>query len=184
VLKYRKQKSKNQQFRLDDINFIEFNNEKMDSEVVDAEGNAVGWEYSALYNILSNRKYLFAIFWEDEKGSIFKGCQLWGMPDSDIEIVRSVWSKTKNIVREGIEFTIKETTVENNLPGIGDNGIFHIRPHAQKSYYEFLDGTKKGSGSVSDSDLLPDGTRMTRQAYWLNRSYIDNHIVPDLRKEY
>jgi hypothetical protein len=70
------------------------------------------------------------------------------------------------------------------LPGIGDNGIFHIRPHAQKSYYEFLDGTKKGSGSVSDSDLLPDGTRMTRQAYWLNRSYIDNHIVPDLRKEY
>lgn len=188
VLKYRKQKGKNQQFRLDDINFIEFDNEKMDDEIIDEYGNPVGWEYSALYGMLHDRKYLFAVFWEDENGCVFKGSQLWGMPDDDIESVRQVWTRTKAIVRNGVDFTFEhkgeKIIVENDLPGIKDNGIFHIRPHAQKSYYEFTDGTKIGSGSVKDSDLLPDGTRMTRQAYWLNRSYIDEQIEKSLRKEY
>ena len=187
-MKYRKQKSKNQQFRLDDINFIEFNNEKMDNEILDEEGNPIGWEYSELYSMLNDRKYLFAVFWEDENGSVFKGSQLWGMSDDDIEIVRDVWTRTKIIVKNGIDFVVKhkgqKIVVENNLPGIGDNGIFHIRPHAQKSYYEFPDGTKIGSGSITDSDLLPNGIRMTKQAYWLNRSYIDAQIISDLRMEY
>lgn len=188
VLKYRKQKGRNQQFRLDDINFIEFNNEKMDNEIIDEEGNPVGWEYSALYSMLNDRKYLFAVFWEEDNGSVFKGSQLWGMSDDDIEIVRNVWVKTKDIVRKGIDFTIQHKganiRVENNLPGIKDNGIFHIRPHAQKSYYQFADGTTIGSGSVSDSDLLPNGERMTKQAYWLNRSYIDEQISIGLKREY
>lgn len=188
VIKYRMQKSKNQQFRLDDINFIELDNEKMDNEVLDEDGNPIGWESSALFRMLNDRKYLFVIFWEDDKGSVFKGCQLWGMPDNDIEVVREVWNRTKKIVRHGIDFTIKhkgETfVVENNLPGMSDNGIFHIRPHARKSYYIFSDGRKLGSGNLSDSDLLPNGIRMTKQAYWLNRSYIDEQIASDLRKSY
>lgn len=106
----------------------------------------------------------------------------------DIEIVRDVWIRTKKIVRDGIDFNVKEkgskVVVENNLPGMSDNGIFHIRPHAQKAYYEFPDGRTIGSGSIADSDLLPDGTRMTKQAYWLNRSYIDSQLVSDLRMDY
>lgn len=188
ILKYRKQKGKNQQFRLDDINFTEFDNEKMDDEILDEDGNPAGWENSALYKMLNDRKYLFVVFWEDERGSVFKGSQLWGMPDDDIEIVRDVWIRTKKIVRDGIDFNVKEkgskVVVENNLPGMSDNGIFHIRPHAQKAYYEFPDGRTIGSGSIADSDLLPDGTRMTKQAYWLNRSYIDSQLVSDLRMEY
>ena len=188
ILKYRKQKGKNQEFRLDDINFIDLDNEKFDDEILDEYGNPIGWEYSELYRMLNNRKYLFAVFWEEEHGSVFKGCQIWGMPDKDIETVRTVWGKTKKIVREGIELNVKEKggklVVENNLPGISDNGIFHIRPHAQKAYHELADGTKIGSGSISDSALLPNGTRMARQSYWLNRSYIDSQISPELRKEY
>lgn len=188
ILKYRKAKNRNQQFRLEDVNFMEFDNEKMDEEILDDEGNPIGWEYSTLYSLLHDRKYLFAIFWEDESGSIFKGSQIWGMPDNDMDIVRNVWSRTKKIVRDGIDLTIKDRgskqVVENNLPGIGDNGIFHMRPHAQRAYHEFLDGTKVGSGTVADSDLLPDGRRIVRQSYWLNRSYIDAQIVSDLRMEY
>lgn len=188
ILKYRKAKNRNQQFRLEDVNFMEFDNEKMDEEILDDEGNPIGWEYSTLYSLLHDRKYLFAIFWEDESGSIFKGSQIWGMPDNDMDIVRNVWSRTKKIVRDGIDLTIKDRgskqVVENNLPGIGDNGIFHMRPHAQRAYHEFLDGTKVGSGMVADSDLLPDGRRIVRQSYWLNRSYIDAQIVSDLRMEY
>ena len=72
ILKYRKQKGKNQQFRLDDIDFTEFDNEKMDDEILDEDGNPAGWENSALYKMLNDRKYLFVVFWEDERGSVFK----------------------------------------------------------------------------------------------------------------
>ena len=77
-----------------------------------------------------------------------------------------------------------KTTIENNLPGVSDNGVFHIRPHASKSYYELSDGNKYGSGSVSDSDILPNGERMTKQAYWLNRSYIEEQLDDELVKKY
>ena len=74
--------------------------------------------------------------------------------------------------------------IENNLPGISDNGVFHIRPHANKSYYKLKDGNVYGSGSVSDSDVLPNGERMTKQAYWLNRNYIEKQLDDNLVKKY
>lgn len=189
ILRYRKKKSDNQEFRLEDINFIDLNLEKFDDEITDDEtGEAVGWEYSELYSLLKNRKYLFAVFWETDEGNIFKGCQLWGMPDKDIDCVRPVWNEVKHIIQEGIHFSIvphgKEFRVENNLPGISHNGIFHIRPHASKVYYEFKDGTKFGKGRIGDSDLLPNGERITRQSYWLNRSYIDAQICAELKRNY
>lgn len=188
IIKYRLNKSKNQQFRLDDINFMELDAEPFDADVFDEDGNAVGWESSKVYDLLGNTKYLFAVFWEDENGSIFKGSQLWGMPDNDLEIVRNAWSRTKNVVREGVKLQIepfgKTVRVTNNLPGMSDNGIFHIRPHAEKSYYVFSDGRTFGAGGLSDSTQLPSGERITKQSYWLNRSYIDNQIDKSLKKEY
>ena len=189
ILKYRKEKAKNQQFRLEDVNLIAFDQEKFDRDVIDEEtGEPVGWEDSELYGILKNRKYLFVVFWEDDKGSMFKGCQIWGMPDSDIEIVRDAWNRSKDIVRNGIKLEVvpwgKTSRVNNNLPGMSDNGIFHFRNHANKTYYVLKDGSIRGDGSVGDSDLLPSGERMTRQAYWLNRSYVDRQINDYLRKKY
>lgn len=187
IIKYRKNKKDNQEFRLEDINFIELDNERMDYEIRDDEGNPIGWENSELYEIL-DRKYLFTIFWEEEGGSIFKGSQLWGMPDWDKEVVRKAWNKTKKIVREGVKLKVvhrkKQEIVVNNLPGLSDNGIFHIRPHASKRYYKLADGTEIGNGTISDSDLLPSGERILRQAYWLNRSYIDSQISEKLRRNY
>lgn len=186
VLKYRQKKSLNQQFRLDDIVFKELDKEKFDEEIRDEETNeAIGWEFSKVYDMLHNRKYLFVVFWEDEKGSKYKGCQIWGMPDKDIEKVREVWKRIKNIVRNGIEMWVDERgRVCNNLPGISDNGIFHIRPHASKTYYLFKDGTIHGNGKISDSDIIGLGReeRIARQAYWLNRSYIDQQINKNLRR--
>lgn len=189
ILRYRKQKSKNQEFRLEDINFSELNQECFDADILDEEtGEISGWEYSELYSLLKDRKYLFAIFWETEEGNVFKGCQLWGMPDGDIEKVRLAWNEVKEIVRDGVKMELvpygKSFRVENNLPGISHNGIFHIRPHATKSFYEFRDGSIFGSGAIGDSDLLPSGERITRQAYWLNRSYIDSQINEELKRKY
>ncbi len=152
-------------------------------------GRPIGWEASELYDILKNRKYFFLIFWEDDKGAYFKGCQLWGMPDWDFEVVKDAWTRTKHIIREGVKFTVCEAengsiSVENNLPGISDNGIIHIRPHARKSYYELRDGSRYGSGTLSDTDILPNGERMPRQSFWLNRAYIESQLRPELVKQY
>lgn len=188
ILKYRKMQSNNQEFRLEDVNFLEFNKEPFDEDIVDEYGENIGWEYSTLYDILVNRKYLFAVFWETDEGNIFMGSQLWGMPDKDVETVHVAWSKSKTIVKEGIKLEVvpygKSVRVNNNLPGISDNGVFHFRPHASLAYYQLADGTTIGSGSIGDSDLLPDGRRMTRQAYWLNRTYIDSQIKPELCRIY
>ena len=189
VVKYRKNKGDNQEFRLEDFKFKTLDEEKFDDEVLDEETlEPIGWEYSELYDYLKNRKYLLAVFWEDNKGNIFKGCQLWGMPDKDVEIVHSVWKELKAIVRRGVRLQKKKVggkyIVENNLPGISHNGIFHIRPHANQSYYILSDGSTVGSGRLGDTDILPDGQRMTKQAYWLNRSYIDSQIDANLRRDY
>lgn len=190
IIRFRKEKNKNQQFRLEDFKFAELMAEAFDNEIIDEEtGDPIGWESSALFGLLRDRKYFFLIFWENEEGTVFKGCQVWGMPDSDMEVVRDAWNKTKRILKYGVELTKGvqkngKVIIENNLPGISDNGIFHIRPHASKSYYELKDGETYGSGSVSDSDLLPSGERMTKQAYWLNRSYIEEQLDPDFVKKY
>lgn len=185
IVNYRKSKSHNQQLRLDDVNFLELDNELFDNDVIDEDGNPTGWERSKMYEQLGNTQYLFAIFWETEDGSIFKGSQLWGMPDEDLEIARECWSKLKRIVRAGVELKLDASgRVHNNLPGMSDNGVVHIRPHASKRHYKFEDGTEFGDGGYSDSTPLPNGVRITRQAYWINRSYLDKQIDNSLKMKY
>lgn len=190
IIRFRKKKSDNQEFRIEDFKFSSLADEAFDQDIIDSEtGEAVGWESSELYDLLKNRKYFFLIFWDDENGTLFKGSQLWGMPDNDIETVRKVWNRTKTILKDGVELVPStdskgNISINNNLPGIADNGIFHIRPHANKAYYVLKDGNVYGSGKLSDSDVLPNGERMTKQAYWLNRSYIEKQLNQSLVKTY
>lgn len=189
VIKFRKNKNDNQQFRLEDIDFIELANEESDSlsDYYDDELRH-GWEASQLFSCLADRQYLFMVFWDTDKGRIFKGCQLWGIPDADLEIVHQAWIKTKTILENGVQFSFNfdkngKLSVSNNLPGIADNGVFHIRPHANQSFY-VIDGKSYGNGSLTDTDLLPNGNRMTKQAYWLNRSYVESQLRPELVMKY
>ncbi len=177
VIKFRKEKSKNQQFRLEDITFNDLASEEKDD-----------WEASKLFSYLVDRQYFFMVFWETDEGLIFKGCQLWGISDTDLETVKAAWLKTKEILDVGVEFSIHcdkkgKEFITNNLPGMSDNGVFHIRPHASRSYY-VIGGKKYGNGSESDSDLLPNGDRIVKQAYWLNRSYVESQLHPELVMHY
>ena len=190
IIRFRKDKNKNQQFRIEDFRFADLAAEAFDEDIIDEEtGEPIGWESSELFSLLRNRKYFFLVFWEDDTETIFKGCQVWGMSDADMETVRDAWNRTKRILKYGVELNKLvqkngKVIIENNLPGIGDNGIFHIRPHATKAYYELKNGEIYGSGNVSDSDVLPNGERMTKQAYWLNRSYIEAQLEDGLKKKY
>lgn len=189
IIKYRKNKANNQHLRLEDFKFKDLDEEPFDDEVLDPDTlEPSGWEDSALYDYVKNRKYLFAVFWENDNGNVFKGSQIWGMPDEDVEVVHSAWNRLKKVVRDGVMLRPKRhgngITIKNNLPSISDNGIFHIRPHSNRAFYVLNDGNTYGNGSIADTDELPDGRRLTKQAYWLNRSYVDSQINQSLVKEY
>ena len=107
------------------------------------------------------------------------------MPHEDLyRTVYQGWKRTQDVVKSGV--ILKKVSwgdsyrVQNNLPTSKENRIIHIRPHASKAFYLFEDGTTFGNGSISDSDELPDGRRMTKQSFWLNNSYIIHQLEKGL----
>ncbi len=136
------------------------------------------WEESTLREELESTRYLLVFFRETNDGYILDRCMMWNMPLADIEgFVKSCWEKTRAIVRDGVQLTPEvqrggKTIYRNNLPGIADNPIAHVRNHAHKTAYLLEDGTLIGDIKAHGSKL-PDGRYMTRQSFWLNRAYLE-----------
>ena len=127
------------------------------------------WEESWLRNYFEETKFLFVVFQYKEtkmenpdRKLFFQGITLWNLPMKEIEgRLYQFWFYVKNLINEGIELEpIQQTSriiVKNNLPKPGFNGLCHIRPKAK-------DG--------SDKTSLPDGRMITRQAFWLDNTFI------------
>lgn len=135
------------------------------------------WEESELYNYLAPTKFLFVIFQEDEQGKlIFDRIKFWNIPADDLEEVHRVWNWTSQTIRAGVHLRPTSNGVRNNLPGQADSPVAHVRPHSSLSFYVLEDGTQLGTGTFADASPLPDGRWMTKQCFWLNRSYIADQI--------
>lgn len=136
------------------------------------------WEESELYDELSETKFLLVVY--KKKGDLYylKGAKLWNMPYSDIDNhVRLVWEKTVEVIKDGVQLTIEGDKVRNNFPGMKDNPVAHVRTHANKTFYDFGDGTIMGTGfRTRDANELPDGRWMTNHSFWINKSYMSNII--------
>lgn len=180
----------NQHFRLGDAHFMEIANtpDYYEGTEQDAEGNDVsvirsGWEESELFYLLDELKYLFVIYQETKTGTVYRGSRLWGMSDDDIELAHQDWLDIKKVLSEGVSLNRvpwgSGERTENNLPGVEESRIIHLRPHGDKSFYVDSDGSFWGNGKKSDTDLLPDGRRMVRQSYWLKQKYV-RKLVQDL----
>ncbi len=147
---------------------------------------AQDWEDSELYEYLSETKFLFVVFKKTNDEYVLNGCQLWNMPNQDLGgDVRNGWLSIRKIIKDGIVLTPRAykngTVIKNNLPKKNDNRIIHIRPHANLGYTQLADGSVYGSGTIADSDELPDGRRMTKQSFWLNNSYIVSQLDERLK---
>lgn len=141
------------------------------------------WEDSSLFTYFDETRFFFVVFKRDGDTYTLKGSQVWNMPYSDLnEKVYDGWNAIRNTIIDGVKLTIKGNAVENNFPKKKDNEVIHIRPHASKSYYVFEDGSTYGSGSLSDSDVLPDGRRMTKQSFWLNNTYVVSQLKEELKR--
>lgn len=146
------------------------------------------WDDSTLHDYFDETKFLFVVFRRKGNHYVLKGCQLWNMPYNDLnDTVQSGWKAVVREIKNGIRFSFKNTkagvVVENSLPKKKDNSVVHVRPHANKRYYEFPDGTIIGDGTRADANELPDGTWMPHYSFWLNNDYVLNQLDESLRQE-
>lgn len=146
------------------INFGQFINEE--------------WEDSYIYKYFSEKRFLFVIYKHNGEEYQLENVKFWNMPISDLDgIGKQEWLEAQAVVKEGVKLTPKGSRVVNNLPKMTETKMFHLRPHATLSVY-LIDGIKYGSGSLeSDADTLPNGNMMTKQCFWLNKSYIAAQLV-------
>ena len=140
------------------------------------------WEDSDLFCYFDETKFFFVVYKKDGDVYRLQGCQLWNMPYEDLhETVYRGWKTAQNTVREGVLLTVKPNgSVSNNLLKQTENSIIHMRPHSQKAYHQFLDGTVIGD-NIKNGDQLPDGRWMTKQSFWLNNSYILSQLKESLK---
>lgn len=143
------------------------------------------WEDSTLCSYFEETKFLFVVYKSNGSEYVLKGCQFWNMPFEDFEVVHEGWQKIVDVIREGVVLTPTQTksgvVVKNNFPKKADNRIIHIRPHAQKRYFKFEDGTILGDGTESHANELPDGRWMPNHSFWLNNDYIVSQIKEELK---
>ncbi len=138
------------------------------------------WEDSCLHNYFEETKFLFVVFNQKNKIQYLQKAFFWNMPQKDLNgPVQDCWKKTISTIKKGIIFTHKNNKIYNNLPKESSNSLIHVRPHSKISAYKLNDGTiihdyhKYGS-------QLPDGQWMTKQSFWLNRSYSHSIVAGGL----
>ena len=109
------------------------------------------WEDSSFFFKLE-RRFLFVVFREDSNGEMrLEKAAYWNMPFEDREEARRVWEDTKR--RTGID--------ASDLPSASESQVAHVRPKARNS---------------GDTLPTPQGTRLVKKCFWLNRGYIANII--------
>lgn len=126
------------------------------------------WEDSQLKNMFETTKFMFFVFKNNGNDYIFKGIKLWNMPELVLENdVKKVWTNTKNVIINGN--IIKNISIKGirttNFPGMKDNDICHVRPHARDA---------KDVSSLPVADKITGLTSYTKHCFWINNKYLES----------
>ena len=131
------------------------------------------WEESQPYQEICSKRFLFVIFKENSQGEfVLDGIKFWGFPDRLVDEVKRVWQETRKILAEGIELTKKGNRISTNFPQSRINNIVFTKIHASNSLYELEPGIFVGKGKESDTDILPDGRRITKHSFWFPKRFL------------
>ena len=133
------------------------------------------WETCEFRDQLETTKIMFFVFKKENGEYVFKGIKLWNMPETDINsAVKNMWEKTVNIIKSGnIVKSVTEGVRKTNFPGVLDNGVCHVRPHANNA-----DDTYP----LPVKDKFTGLDKYTKHCFWINRQYIMN-VLEDFINE-
>lgn len=112
------------------------------------------WEESSFYEQLTTKRFLFIVFKKVKDGiDVLEKVIFWNFPMQDIDEARWVWEETVKRIKE---------KKADALPGIRENVVAHVRPHAR-------DG----------DDKIPTGygTEEVKKCFWLNAKYIEKQLI-------
>ena len=133
------------------------------------------WEESDLRNMFASTKYMFVIFKEKAGELYFEGIRFWHMKELDLDkYVRPVFEQMKNIIASGnivshITTNSSGKTIRHtNFPGMSDNPIVHVRPHARDA---------NDTCDLPVPDRLTGVTKFTKHCFWLNSAYVASIIT-------
>lgn len=132
------------------------------------------FENSSLYEKIIKRT-IYIVFNYNNGNYRLEKIKIYIPNSQTIEGFNKLWDETKKRILAGIELReVKQKNkcvTKNNLPGASEGYIGHIRPSAEKSY-------KKGDKSTEKySSILPDGSRITNQAFWYNNKFLEKEVL-------
>jgi DNA mismatch repair protein MutH len=128
------------------------------------------WESSDLRDFFIHNEFLFIVFKEGESGYSLINSFFWKMPIETIDSsVKHIWQVTHdilvsgNVVKEAKTLSSGKRVLISNFPGMAENGVCHVRPHAADS---------SDSLELPVPDVLTGLTDYPKQCFWLNNTYI------------
>ena len=131
------------------------------------------WENSELRENMELTKFLFFVFKMEDNKYVFKGIKLWNMPELTLETeVKEVWTKTVDVIRNGniVRAIDCHGYRETNFPGMIDNKVCHVRPHARDAQDTY---------PLPVRDRFTGATNYTKHCFWLNNTYL-KEIIDDV----
>lgn len=138
-------------------------------ELIDIEE----WEESHPYLEIYNKRFLFVVFKEvASKEFVLDNLKFWGFPDRQLGEVQRVWQETRQILKDGVQLTQNGNRISTNFPQSKINQVLFTKIHAQNTLYELKPGEFVGKGKSSDTDVLPDGRRITKHSFWMPKKFL------------
>ncbi len=129
------------------------------------------WETSDLRETLESTKYMFFIFKMINGEYVFKGIKLWNIPELTLQNeVKNMWDKTIEVIKSGniVKEIDNDGNRTTNFPGMSENKVCHVRPHARDS---------KDTFELPVRDKLTNVTEYTKHCFWLNNKYLEEILA-------
>lgn len=131
------------------------------------------WEESQPYLEICDKRFLFVVFREvSPKVFVLDRVKFWGFPDRQIDEVKRVWQETRQILFDGVQLIQNGNKVSTNFPQSKVNKVVFTKIHATNTLYEIEPGYFVGKGKESDTDVLPDGRRITKHSFWMPKKFL------------
>ncbi len=141
------------------------------------------WEESAIRSYFAEKKFLFLIYKETEKGMIFSNAFFYNFTDEVIEdFIGYTYTKTQEILNKGEIVSSVNTQIvkgetkfihKTNFVGIAENPICHVRPHGQNF---------KDQRPLPVKDKVTGYSNYEKQCFWIDTRFIAAIINGDEEK--